>query len=287
MTIPELDAQGVFARHFRPGNQRLACPRCNKSGRDTALSLTIEHDGHAVWHCFRCAWSGGTSRDTWRKDYAIERTKLDTARHAEAIKRADAKLNATLAGYAQAAERARATWAAAGPAPSHHPYLLRKRLSGDGLRIAENFQSLRHALLVPMRDASGAIVNLQGIDADGQKRFVTGAAVKRSFALAGRWVKGEAHEHVAVGEGYATCAAFLKIYPGYVAVAAMSCSNLLAVAGIVREKFPHANIVVLRDRDKAGSLAAWRASCAIGAECWAAGAESRPYNDFADAWVAQ
>lgn len=54
-----LDAAGIRLRHHRPGQHRVPCPACNRSRRDDALGVTIELDGAAVWHCFRCDMAGG------------------------------------------------------------------------------------------------------------------------------------------------------------------------------------------------------------------------------------
>lgn len=50
-------------RRLGAGNHRLACPECNKSQRDTALSVTVRDDRSAVWVCFRCGWKGATRGD--------------------------------------------------------------------------------------------------------------------------------------------------------------------------------------------------------------------------------
>ena len=47
----------IELRHDREGTQRLPCPECEKGARDTALAVTIDHDG-AVWQCFRCGFKG-------------------------------------------------------------------------------------------------------------------------------------------------------------------------------------------------------------------------------------
>src|SRR5262249_19639033 len=163
-------------RHFRPGTQRLPCPECARvkhRPRDTALALTIETDG-AVWHCFRCGFKGGT-RDQWANDYAIERARIDGERFAKrererlARARASPSRDKQTRRWDSVAERAREVWASGQAAPPNHPYLVAKRLQPNGLRIVERLDysrhgTLEHALLVPMRDASGAICNLQGID---------------------------------------------------------------------------------------------------------------------------
>ncbi|MBI4693427.1 MAG: toprim domain-containing protein [Gammaproteobacteria bacterium] len=62
MTLYEqLSAHGIELRHDHTGTQRLPCPDCDKGARDTALAVTVEADGAAVWQCFRCGFKGATS----------------------------------------------------------------------------------------------------------------------------------------------------------------------------------------------------------------------------------
>ncbi len=52
-----LAEHGIELKHYRDGTQRVPCPECDRGPKDTALSITVEHDG-AVWQCFRCGWRG-------------------------------------------------------------------------------------------------------------------------------------------------------------------------------------------------------------------------------------
>jgi hypothetical protein len=52
----------VDFQRLTPGAHRLACPRCAKGERDTALSVRVDPDG-GVYLCHRCRWSGG-----WRNN---------------------------------------------------------------------------------------------------------------------------------------------------------------------------------------------------------------------------
>jgi putative DNA primase/helicase len=143
-------------------------------------------------------------------------------------------------------------------------------LDARALRFLERFQDLRHALLIPMRDRDGVICNLQGIDGDGQKRFVTGATTKGAFAVLNspvlRWERGIAAERIAIGEGFASVAAFVQLHPEFLGIAAMSCRNLPAIAEYFREKFPLAELVIAADQDAAGIGAAADARDRTGAE---------------------
>lgn len=54
---------GVILKQYRPGGHRAACPECKRGPRDTALAVTIDGTGDAVWLCHRCGWKG-CARDT-------------------------------------------------------------------------------------------------------------------------------------------------------------------------------------------------------------------------------
>jgi len=56
---------GIQLRSERVGNHKTLCPQCSagrksQNRRDPCLSVTIEADGHAVWNCHNCEWSGTT-----------------------------------------------------------------------------------------------------------------------------------------------------------------------------------------------------------------------------------
>lgn len=283
-----LRAQGIEPRHTDSGTQRLPCPRCAEAKhrpRDTALALTIQTDGCAVWLCHRCNFKGGTN------GYACERARIETprrqARPAEVIAMDDARLRVERERHATKANQARAIWRASGPASADHPYLQKKCLPGAGLRHAPQFQSLRDALLVPIRDAGGEIVNLQGIDAAGEKRFLAGAQTRGAFACVGPWEREAAPEMLAVGEGWATAASFIISRRAYRGVAALSAHNLPIVAKIMRDLFPAAKIAILADQDSVGVRAATFAQIAAQADFIAPGFRHAGVKDFSDLWIAQ
>ncbi|HEX6268329.1 MAG TPA: toprim domain-containing protein [Burkholderiales bacterium] len=269
---------GIALRHSGVGTQRIACPQClaaKHRPRDTALALTIEGDGHAVWFCHRCAFKGSTAR------------QADPLPRAEVIRLAEVRAKLERERQADKAVRARAIWQAARAAPADHRYLARKHLVlPAGLRLVDRFQSLAGGvLLVPMRDASGDIVNLQGISSDGEKRFLAGAKTRGAFCCVGPWHRGEVRERIAVGEGWATVAAFRAFYAAFLGVAAMSASNLPDVARVMRQKFPRAEIVIAADPDRPGMLAAGEAAAAVNAEIRLPGIAERG-GDWSDAWIA-
>jgi hypothetical protein len=245
---------GIGPRHTRPGTQRLACPQCAQAKhrpRDDALALLIEDSG-ATWLCHRCGFRGGV-RDGKAPTFRTGPPKPTPER------------------TPVSPDRALTIWRAAGPAPAHHPYLVRKHLPPDGLRLVERFAFsargiLPCALLVPMRDASGSIVNLQGIAGDGTKRFLAGAPTRGAFACFGAWRREVVPELLAIGEGFASVASYVRMHPAYRGVAAMSAGQLAAVARLIRGKFPDAEIVIVADQDEAGARAAGEAAVLARAE---------------------
>ena len=54
---------GITPKHDRIGEQRIACPLCDKGPRDDALGLKLDADGSAVWQCFRCGFRGAARGD--------------------------------------------------------------------------------------------------------------------------------------------------------------------------------------------------------------------------------
>ena len=49
---------------LRVGENRLACPQCDRGPKDKALAVRREADGRVVWRCHRCGWSGAAGRET-------------------------------------------------------------------------------------------------------------------------------------------------------------------------------------------------------------------------------
>ena len=251
--LDPLRAVSGYFRNLSIGDHRLACPRCAESKhrpRDDALSVTVKPGGGYVFHCWRCGIRGGT-RDASAPTFTPGVLKPKPAASAEG-----------------SASRALAIWREAVPAIAHHPYLLRKRIPPDGLRIVPRFAysttgALDHALLVPMRDESGRIANLQGIAGDGTKRFMAGVATRGTFACIGPWRREIPPVCLAIGEGWASVTSYHRLHLAYLGVAAMSSGNLPTVARLFRAKYPNAEIVIVADQDAAGARAAGEACAAV------------------------
>lgn len=55
MSAADLIALGIVTCDNGRAEQRVACPQCAKSERDTTLGVNVDT---GVYHCFRCDWSG-------------------------------------------------------------------------------------------------------------------------------------------------------------------------------------------------------------------------------------
>lgn len=139
--------------------------------------------------------------------------------------------------HAFAAVDAVRMWSQAGEASADHPYLARKGVDAKGVR------DYRGAILVPMHDSKGSILNLQRIRADGQKRFLRGGRVSGLYASI-----GTAGEHILLCEGWATGKSLNAVTALPVAVA-FSSGNLYSVAVELRRKYPSVKITVCADND--------------------------------------
>lgn len=196
-------------------------------------------------------WRDGLGWQAWRLDIgrtlsAAEREALRLrAQAASAQRRADAAHR-----HEHARQRAARIWTAARPAPADHPYLARKGVQAHGLRI------YRGALVVPTRDATGALHGLQFIGASGTKRFLKGARVQGLYCLigeqgddAGGDPSGVGRDVVCVVEGFATGASVHEA-TGHTVAVAFRAGNLAAVARAIRERHPQAAIVLCADDDR-------------------------------------
>lgn len=164
----------------------------------------------------------------------------------ERLKQAEqVKVNAE---HRTAAKLATELWTQAVPAPDTHPYLTRKGVRAYGLRcyrgrLAIGDMACHDALIVPARNADGALTTLQFINAEGTKRFLSGGQKSGSFYLI-----GEPTHVLCLAEGYATAASIHQA-TGYPVAVAFDTGNLCAVAIVLNETFPSTPLVICADDD--------------------------------------
>ncbi|ECQ8325590.1 DNA primase [Salmonella enterica] len=104
-------------------------------------------------------------------------------------------------------------------------------------------------VVVPLYDDTGALVNLQLINADGLKRTLKGGQVKGACHIIEG--KKQAGKRLWIAEGYAT-ALTVHHLTGETVMVALSSVNLLSLASLARQKYPACQIVLAADRDLNG-----------------------------------
>ncbi len=218
-----------------------------------------------VWRLYReeCPSGRQADEDPARAAAILaEYAQRATQAQADAERAAEREAQSEREAHTAAAEAAQAAWQAATPAEvAGHPYLIRKRLSGAGLRVATAEMHARlysvssgrwidraivvraGDLLVPMHDADGVLVNLEKIQASGDKRGIAGGQrVGAWYTIPGAGVDSRR----TACEGYATGAAWAEATGDAVAVS-FSAGNLPAVAAAFGAQF------VAADHDPKGA----------------------------------
>lgn len=177
----------------------------------------------------------------------------DVAEYAERQRAFEEKAAADRANAARlASNRAKGQWAAASEeGAGTHPYLVRKGVVAEGLRVDGEGQ-----LLIPMRHYSleGArLVGLQKISPAGEKRYNKGLDKIGAGFLLGNAIDASI---IATGEGYATCqsarmgAALCETYSHDLPVmVAFDAGNIIHIARKLRADFPKAHLLFLADDD--------------------------------------
>ncbi len=222
--------------------------RCDAQGRngkgDAAYLLFPDNPpagGFENWRDGR-GWedwrgkSNGNGRCLSPQEEREQRAKWEAARKARDEEKAR--------NQEKAAKTARRTWEEASPAEASHPYLTRKKIGPHDLRVdgAGN-------IVVPMRDSSGVLWNVQRIppDATAPKKFLYGGRVRGLYYQAGP--ETEPKGTIVIGEGPATVLSVLETARLPV-VAAMDAGNLLAVGQELRKKFAEARLIYIADHDR-------------------------------------
>ncbi len=158
------------------------------------------------------------------------------------------------AGHQAAAELAAAQWEEASET-GESPYLVRKGVQPHGVRFAAGGW-----LLVPLRDASGKLWNLQRIapakpeNGAPEKLFLKGGRKSGLWHLMGEpasdhGAEGTGPAVLLIAEGYAT-AATLHEATGYPVAVAFDAGNLQHVARALRQLYPAALLAVCGDDDR-------------------------------------
>ncbi|BBE75022.1 MULTISPECIES: primase-helicase zinc-binding domain-containing protein [Phytobacter] len=236
-------------------NRHQACPVCGGSDR----FRFDDKEGRGTWFCNQCGAGDGLKlvekvfgvkpSEAARRVNAVTgslppvATEVITA--TEDATEADRKAAATLASSLMEKTRT-----ATGNAyltrkgfPAHECLTLTATHKTGGVTFSAG------DVVVPLHDGTGALVNLQFIDADGLKRTLKGGVVKGCcHTLEG---KKQAGKRLWIAEGYAT-ALTVHHLTGETVMVALSSVNLLSLASLARQKHPACQIVLAADRDLNG-----------------------------------
>lgn len=174
--------------------------------------------------------------------------------------------------HIKAAENAFFIWRQSTPTKAKHPYLISKRIQEHNLR------QYKGALVVPIYNQDKQLVNLQFINADGSKRFLSGGKKKHCFSVIG---KPCSNQPILICEGWATGASLYE-HTGYAVIVAMDAGNLEPVSLVIRLLFPAVQIIIAADNDESGvgQVAARAAALAIGGGVICPSLSDVDFNDF-------
>ena len=236
-------------------NRHQACPVCGGSDR----FRFDDKEGRGTWFCNQCGAGDGlklvekvfgvSASEAAGKVNAVTGTLPPVTPAATAT--ADAGTDAARkAAAAVAAE----LMASARPATGN-AYLTRKGLAErECLTLATTHKtgglSYRAGdVVVPLHDDTGALVNVQLINADGDKRTLKGGQVKGAAHTFNG--KKETGKRLWIAEGYATALTVHQL-TGETVMVALSSVNLLSLASLARRQHPACQIILAADRDLSG-----------------------------------
>jgi putative DNA primase/helicase len=230
----DVPADGHFHRTDTDGDAHGKC--------DGTIKLFPDGEGGIV-----CNWRG--EQQVFFVDDGL--TLSESERHERDQRRGEAmrKAEAAKAGeQADAASKAAAIWKTAKPAPTNHPYLVRKGIKPHGAKVQAD-----EWLLIPMRDAAGKLWNIERIapekPADGStdKKGLFHGKRTGCYCSIGT-TKGAAA--LCIAEGFATGATIHEA-TGLPVACAMNAGNLLSVARALRAKLPDIRLILCADDDAA------------------------------------
>ncbi len=183
-------------------------------------------------------WSSGFT-ETWQAKREKPRSQSERAafirRVEETRKQAEAERQQQ---HAEAAAKSVSIWNAAAPTNDDHPYLVRKGIKGNEVRLHQG------ALIIPVR-SDGKLLSLQFIAEDGSKQFLSGGKISGGYFSIGNIQGADA---LCIAEGFATGATIHQA-TGYPVAVAFNAGNLELVATSMRKKMPGLPIVICADDD--------------------------------------
>ncbi|EAU4653097.1 DNA primase, partial [Salmonella enterica] len=267
-------------------NRHQPCPVCGGSDR----FRFDDKEGRGTWYCNQCGAGDGlklvekvfgvTASEAAQKVNAVTGNLPLVA--PEVVAAAEAETDADRKAVAElAAKLMEKTRPATGNA-----YLTRKGfpalqcLTLTAMHKTGGVTFRAGDVVVPLYDDTGALVNVQLINAEGLKRTLKGGQVKGACHILDG--KKEAGKRLWIAEGYAT-ALTVHHLTGETVMVALSSVNLLSLASLARQKHPACQIVLAADRDLNGDGQSKAAAAAEACE----GIVALPpvFGDWNDAFV--
>ncbi|OGS40514.1 MAG: hypothetical protein A3K77_00785 [Euryarchaeota archaeon RBG_13_31_8] len=118
-----------------------------------------------------------------------------------------------------------------------HPYLNIKKIKPY---IGKEW---KNNLIIPIYNFNKELVNLQLINKDGQKKFLSGGQVKDCACS----ISGD-RKTICLCEGFATGASIFEA-TGYQTIIAFNASNLAEISTIIKNKYQTSKIIICADND--------------------------------------
>ncbi|MFC0226113.1 primase-helicase zinc-binding domain-containing protein [Serratia aquatilis] len=246
-----LPALGI---HILAGGRAQPCPVCG--GKDRFRF--DNQQGRGTWFCNQCGGGDGLS--------LVEKALAVTTKEAadkvagvlgnsslEPLPVQDSQQDKTQVRH-KAAEQAHHLLAAA-VTKTGNAYLVRKgwpdvntlTLQGNPLRVG-GITYQPGDLLLPLTNATGEVVNVQLINAAGDKRTLAGGQVKDAC----HYLAGPDNAVIWLTEGYATGLTVHQLTGESVCIA-LSANNLPALAQQLRIQYPDALLLLAADNDESGT----------------------------------
>jgi len=109
------------------------------------------------------------------------------------------------------------------------------------------------ALVIPFQTHEGTYTSAQCIyGSDSKKRVIKGSAKKNTYAYLNLAPMPDTTNTLYIGEGYATVNSAIQANHKAFGIMAKDAEDLPIVTRFIRERHPHANIIILGDNDKSG-----------------------------------
>ncbi len=247
------DSWSRQADSYKPGDSRAVWKSFDGTSKRPVTAASLFHE--AKEHGWR---DDGTYQKPTPEEIA-ERKRIEVERAVRANAEETRK-------RAEAANKAGAIWKAATPARADHPYLMRKNVStvetlreiDTGVATAilgyspksDGEQLIGRLLAAPIK-VGDRLSTMELIDGDGRKSAVYGGAKSGGYWAAQPLPDGNGDGlTLLIGEGVATVLSSQEA-SGHPVIAALSSSNLQAVAKAMHERYPAAVLILLADLVKA------------------------------------